>query len=1130
MATKLKDGLFIGDAEVAQDVDFVEASKIGYIVNCAGAEVPNQWEHYGMSYLTFDWEDHPGFCIFDANGTVLLQLVNFIDEALENFEGVLIHCTDGNSRSCTCAVAYLMRKYNWELDRALDFLVFKNPDLQPNPGFIQQLHYLDLRLQHLQRGSKAKAGAEDEILLSNTYINSQPLPLDEEDLFGEQVLPSHNERLTWIDTGKEGNRNNEGKELRKGGNNNDSRVNFGPERPPGRSYNATEVEAAEGWLDMEDMALDAPPLNAKPDAAKPAKTKGILKKSKYTATVYDESTGTYSTGTSDVKAARERAAAMSKQADPQQSWQPQQGSGQVDSPLGFEVHGFDEEGFEGGGFEGGLQRFDRDGGFADGFGSGGDGGRNGGRAGQNIAGEGEDEMMVGGMMEGLGFEEYCKQLEQQGSSRVARDMQQAAYREQQLRQQGELELRQEGELELRQERGQAKARGKQAKGQAMGQANGKGGKGQAKGGKGFVPTYMKQQQQQQQQQQRRRRRRRRTDSSEPTKHRISRGSSRSTIRPLSKVNSAAGGGVGEWKGGSIAWDSQAKTSSQSTYGAPTNPQQRTTKGTTRGRGRGRGRGADRGGANSLLGVMGTHCQPGNHFGIGSNSLRQPRRAQEEYPDEYGDEYGDHDEEGDDAQYDQDGYYGGGSQGAGSGVYQDPEEISRESARPPPQQQPVSGKGGGRGSSAITQPMPQPSPMVGWQGDGEEGPHFFHGQGEHELVRAAPRTGANPVPSGGNADGASTGHRRTWSASANDPKREAMLIESTTKNGTKDQPTDPVAAADLLSGSFSDVYQIDFDPIQPVTAASIKVSDKLTATNQATAPPIKVSDKLPSEQSQPANSHPTQPRPAQFGAISIGVNPLTTNDPAKQASGVATSGLLDLGGATGANWQPPDVAPAPSMANFLSASFDPELLRKSTASRAAAAGSTGDGASAASRARNRGVHRNAKSSSTSRSSSNRGSSSRSTSRGASARPRSAESYASTARSGAGATAGTTKSSNNARRDARQGQQVRHRKSRRSPVPTNPSSDCFQGGVRRPRPASSRSSKSVDVGLNERQYSSRENGGGEEPLGMGIYGSSAASAWASGSDGGASGFSGSFNGFVVGPPGRSMRYKILQLDSC
>ena len=48
MATKLKDGLFVGDAETSQDVEFVEMSKIGYIVNCAGLEVPNQWEHYGM--------------------------------------------------------------------------------------------------------------------------------------------------------------------------------------------------------------------------------------------------------------------------------------------------------------------------------------------------------------------------------------------------------------------------------------------------------------------------------------------------------------------------------------------------------------------------------------------------------------------------------------------------------------------------------------------------------------------------------------------------------------------------------------------------------------------------------------------------------------------------------------------------------------------------------------------------------------------------------------------------------------------------------------------------------------------------------------------------------------------------
>ncbi len=39
MAAKLKDGLFLGDFETAQDMEFIMANKISRIINCAGREV-----------------------------------------------------------------------------------------------------------------------------------------------------------------------------------------------------------------------------------------------------------------------------------------------------------------------------------------------------------------------------------------------------------------------------------------------------------------------------------------------------------------------------------------------------------------------------------------------------------------------------------------------------------------------------------------------------------------------------------------------------------------------------------------------------------------------------------------------------------------------------------------------------------------------------------------------------------------------------------------------------------------------------------------------------------------------------------------------------------------------------------
>ncbi len=48
---------------------------------------------------------------------------------------------------CTCAIAaYFLYKYAWGVDKTMSFLRSKRPDLEPNPGFIQQLFHLDQRL------------------------------------------------------------------------------------------------------------------------------------------------------------------------------------------------------------------------------------------------------------------------------------------------------------------------------------------------------------------------------------------------------------------------------------------------------------------------------------------------------------------------------------------------------------------------------------------------------------------------------------------------------------------------------------------------------------------------------------------------------------------------------------------------------------------------------------------------------------------------------------------------------------------------------------------------------------------------------------------------------------------------
>ncbi|RCK59403.1 Tyrosine-protein phosphatase YVH1 [Candida viswanathii] len=71
---------------------------------------------------------------------------DFIDSALfkdatdKKHQGnVLVHCSQGVSRSVAFIIAYLMQKYNLSIEQALHAVKRKSPDAGPNPRFMEQL-------------------------------------------------------------------------------------------------------------------------------------------------------------------------------------------------------------------------------------------------------------------------------------------------------------------------------------------------------------------------------------------------------------------------------------------------------------------------------------------------------------------------------------------------------------------------------------------------------------------------------------------------------------------------------------------------------------------------------------------------------------------------------------------------------------------------------------------------------------------------------------------------------------------------------------------------------------------------------------------------------------------------------
>ncbi|KAL0175932.1 hypothetical protein M9458_028262, partial [Cirrhinus mrigala] len=58
----------------------------------------------------------------------------------KNGQAILVHCKMGVSRSASTVIAYLMKQQGWALDHALNHVRERRPIVQPNEGFLKQLH------------------------------------------------------------------------------------------------------------------------------------------------------------------------------------------------------------------------------------------------------------------------------------------------------------------------------------------------------------------------------------------------------------------------------------------------------------------------------------------------------------------------------------------------------------------------------------------------------------------------------------------------------------------------------------------------------------------------------------------------------------------------------------------------------------------------------------------------------------------------------------------------------------------------------------------------------------------------------------------------------------------------------
>ncbi|XP_048476689.1 protein phosphatase Slingshot homolog, partial [Rhincodon typus] len=131
--SKIFDYLYLGSEWNASNFEELEQNRVGYILNVT-REIDNffpaQFKYFNIR-------------VYDEESTDLLsqweQTYRFISAARCSGLRCLVHCKMGVSRSASTVIAYAMKQYGWDLEKAFSHVKERRRVVKPNSGFLNQL-------------------------------------------------------------------------------------------------------------------------------------------------------------------------------------------------------------------------------------------------------------------------------------------------------------------------------------------------------------------------------------------------------------------------------------------------------------------------------------------------------------------------------------------------------------------------------------------------------------------------------------------------------------------------------------------------------------------------------------------------------------------------------------------------------------------------------------------------------------------------------------------------------------------------------------------------------------------------------------------------------------------------------
>ena len=133
-ATKIIDDIYLGGIESVNDYETLEKIGIKNIISVIAGFNPPYPDKFNYIVLN----------ALDTTNTDLSEYFdityNFINNAVENNEKILIHCMAGRSRSVTILAAYIIKKYGLNVKNTISSIKNKRSIIEPNLYFVNQLY------------------------------------------------------------------------------------------------------------------------------------------------------------------------------------------------------------------------------------------------------------------------------------------------------------------------------------------------------------------------------------------------------------------------------------------------------------------------------------------------------------------------------------------------------------------------------------------------------------------------------------------------------------------------------------------------------------------------------------------------------------------------------------------------------------------------------------------------------------------------------------------------------------------------------------------------------------------------------------------------------------------------------